>query len=251
MKIKLLGIFLFLPLLSMAQIGEHRNDFFLGFNGGYVMSNVGFTPKVTQGQHGGITGGITFRYVCEKYFKTICSLQAEINYASLGWKENILDGQNNPVVNTVTGVGENYSRTINYVQVPLLAHLAWGKEYNGMQFFFNAGPQFGFYLNESTSMNFDFASRNTADRSNSTVAQDTMSIQHKFDYGIAAGLGFEYDIPRIGRFAIEGCYYYGLGNIYRDTKKDYFSKSNFGNIIIKMSYLFDITKLKHKLITNK
>ena len=27
---------------AAAQIGEHRNDLSIGFNGGYVLSNVGF-----------------------------------------------------------------------------------------------------------------------------------------------------------------------------------------------------------------
>ena len=45
-----------------------------------------------------------------------------------------------------------------------------------------------------------------------------------------------------GHFLLEGRYYYGLGNIYGDTKRDYFAKSNLGAIIIKMSYLFDIAK---------
>ena len=49
-----------------AQIGEHRNDFSIGFNGGYVMSSVGFEPDVQQKQHGGITGGLSLKYTCEK-----------------------------------------------------------------------------------------------------------------------------------------------------------------------------------------
>ena len=81
-----------MPFLSvMSQIGEHRNDFTLGVNGGYILSNVSFTPKVTQGYHGGLTGGLSIRYVCEKYFKTIASVYAEVNYSQLGWKEDILD----------------------------------------------------------------------------------------------------------------------------------------------------------------
>ena len=67
-----------------AQIGEHRSDFAIGANGGYVLSKVGFTPTVQQKQHGGITGGVSLRYVCEKYFKTICSVYAEVNYAKVG-----------------------------------------------------------------------------------------------------------------------------------------------------------------------
>ena len=121
-----------------------------------------------------------------------------------------------------------------------MTHLAWGKEDKGLNFFVNAGPQFGFYLGESTSTNFDFATRNTADRANNVAEQETMSVQKKFDYGITAGLGMEYVMPRVGRFLMEARYYYGLGNIYRDSKKDYFGSSNFSTITVKMAYLFDI-----------
>ena len=72
---KILVIFLLtLPLSVAAQIGDHRNDFAIGVNGGYVLSNVGFTPSVRQSMHGGVTGGLSLRYVCEKYFNTICSM---------------------------------------------------------------------------------------------------------------------------------------------------------------------------------
>uniref|UniRef100_UPI004026F36D porin family protein n=1 Tax=Prevotella sp. TaxID=59823 RepID=UPI004026F36D len=234
-----------MPFLSvMSQIGEHRNDFTLGVNGGYILSNVSFTPKVTQGYHGGLTGGLSMRYVCEKYFKTIASVYAEVNYSQLGWKEDILDINNQAVINPVTGLAENYSRTINYVQVPILAHLAWGKEYKGVSFFVNLGPQFGFYLSEKTKSNFNVKDCNMDDRVSTVVAQDTMAVENKFDYGIAVGAGMEYTVPKVGHFLVEARYYYGLGNIYGDSKRDYFGSSNFGNIIIKAAYLFDITKTK-------
>ena len=239
---------LFLGLIctfnAVAQVGQHRNDFSIGFNGGYVLSSVSFSPSVPQKMHGGVTGGLSLRYVCEKYFNTVCSIYAEVNYASLGWRDKIQDVNNAPVINEITGEAEAYSRTINYIQVPIMAHLAWGKESRGVQFFINLGPQFGIYLNESTKMNFDFEKRNRTARSSSIVAQDTMTVEKRFDYGIAAGIGLEYTVPRVGHFLVEGRYYYGLGNIYGDSKRDYFGRSNFGNIILKMTYLFDITKTK-------
>lgn len=82
------------------------------------------------------------------------------------------------------------------------------------------------------------------DRVSTVVAQDTMAVENKFDYGIAVGAGMEYTVPKVGHFLIEARYYYGLGNIYGDSKRDYFGSSNFGNIIIKAAYLFDITKTK-------
>ena len=234
---------------AQAQIGEHRSDFSVGVNGGYVMSKVRFTPEVPQLQHGGITGGFSMRYVCEKYFKTICSIYAEVNYAHGGWKEDILTVNNESVILPGSGEAMAYQRTINYVQVPIFAHLAWGREVKGLNFFVNAGPQFGYYLSESSKTNFDPRNLPTyedsnQDRVNKVVAQDTMSVQHKFDYGISLGLGLEYSLPKVGHFLLEGRYYYGLGSIYGTSKRDYFGTSNYGQIVVKLSYLFDISRTK-------
>ena len=232
------------PVAMTAQIGEHRNDLAIGFNGGLNMSSVSFTPKVSQAKLNGITGGLSVRYVCEKYFSTVCSLYGEINYSQMGWKEDIVDVNDMPVINTATGLPEEYSRTVNYIQVPLMAHLAWGREQKGFAFFVNLGPQFGIYMSESTKTNFDFSDRNAADRVNPVCAQDTMAVENKFDYGIAAGAGIEFSHPKVGHFLLEGRYYYGLGNIYGDSKRDYFGSSNFGTITVKLAYLFDIVRTR-------
>lgn len=231
-----------LPLGALAQIGQHRNTFSVGVNGGYNLTTVRFTPKVVQSMKGGVTGGISMRYTVEKYFSTIASIAAEVNYGQMGWKEDIRDLNDQPVINAVTGVAEQYERTVSYVQVPIMAHLAWGRENRGVNFFVNAGPQFGVYLSESSKMSFDWDKRNMTDRANSICAQDTMAVQNKFDYGIAAGAGIELATPKAGRFLLEGRYYYGLGNIFGDSKRDYFGSSNYGTITIKLTYLFDITR---------
>ena len=237
-------LMLMLPTVMQAQIGDHRNDLSIGFCGGYVMSNVGFTPKVTQDSHTGITFGLSMRYTCEKYFNTICSIAAEVNYARIGWKESILTTDDQPVINPTTGIAEAYQRDLDYIQVPIFAHLAWGREQKGMQFFFKAGPQFGYLISEKTKTNFSYDNRNTADRSIHTAEQYNMPVENKFDYGIAAGMGVEYSHPKVGHFLLEGRYYYGLGNIYGDSKRDYFAKSNHSNIVVKLTYLFDVIRSK-------
>ena len=243
-KLTLTILFVAAATCTQAQIGSHRNNLSVGINGGYVLSSVGFSPKVPQKMHGGMTAGVSVKYTTEKYFNTYCSLLAEINYASIGWKENIADGTDNAVINPTTGLPEKYSRTINYLQIPIFAHLAWGKEEKGAQFFFHAGPQFGIFLNEKTKTNFDHKTANLDDRANTIVAQDTMAVENKFDYGIAAGIGMEYTQPKAGHFIVEARYYYGLGNIYGDSKKDFFGKSNLGNIVLKFTYLFDLIRTK-------
>lgn len=251
MKFRNARLSLFLALTAFcstakAQIGEYRSIFSVGGNAGYVMSNVGFDPKVSQSWHGGMTGGFSWRYTCEKYFTTICSISGEVNYVSAGWKEDILTEKDAPVINA-NGAREKYSRTINYIQIPVFAHLAWGQEQRGFNFFVQAGPQIGIYLSESTSKNYDEPNLATdgTGRSNNIVKQESMDVEKKFDYGIAAGAGAEYSRPGLGHFLLEARYYYGLGNIYNDSKRDYFGKSNLGNIVIKATYLFDLTG-KHK-----
>lgn len=248
MKKHLLFLFLFISSLANAQVGEHRNDFAVGGNAGYILSNVSFVPSVPQGFHGGITGGLSFRYTCEKYFKSICAIYAEVNYSQIGWKEEILDKEENPVINPQTEQEEQFQKTINYIQIPVMAHMGWGRERSGYQFFVNIGPQFGVYLSESIKANYDILQPNWTKRVSPVIAQDTMKVENKFDYGIAAGIGLEYSHRKLGHFIIEGRYYFGLGNIYGDSKRDYFARSNYGNIVIKLTYLFDLIRTQNDKI---
>ncbi len=260
--------FLFVVLCSLsvstasAQIGEFRNEFAVGVGGGLVMSTVDFLPEVPQSQYMGRSVGLTLRYTGEKYFNSICAIVAEVNYAQVGWKERIWDKNDDPVINNETGVAEKYSRVLNYVQVPFFARLGWGRERQGVQFFFQAGPQLGYLLGEKAEYNFDLDQPNYYDRISNISGPDIttggvtytfsnmyhMDVENKLDYGIAAGLGVELSQRRLGHFMLEGRFYYGLGNIYGNTKRDYFAKSNFNQIVVKATYLFDLVKSKNPKI---
>ena len=244
MKKTILFLLFMISLSAKAQIGEHRNDLAIGVNGVYVLGNVGFTPTIPQKMHGGLTGGFTVRYTSEKYFKSICAIVGEVNIAQMGWKEDILNVNDEPVINSVTGVAEEYERQLTYIQVPLMARLGWGRERKGFQAFFQLGPQVGMFLSDKKKSNFDYASRNVGDRVGALrdAVMDTLAIQRKFDYGITAGLGLEYSHPKVGHFLVEARYYYGLGDIYANSKSDYFARSNNSGIYIKLTYLWDVLK---------
>ena len=238
------------PILALAQVGEHRNQFAVGFQAGLNLNNIDFIPKVNLKTYQGFTGGLTARYTCEKYFKTICSIQMEFNYSQLGWDEDILDKNDNPVPTTANQEEyERFKHSIDYFQIPILAHLAWGKEKQGINFFFNAGPVLGFCFDHKCETNFTAETANFEKRG----YQDKLDIEklakqliekkeapHSFDFGIAAGLGLELHLKPIGRFQIEGRYYYGLGNLYGDSKLDCFSRSAHQTIILRGAYLIDI-----------
>jgi hypothetical protein len=249
MRKYLLVLFLsFISFAVKAQVGEYRTDFAVGVNGGYVLSIVGFQPDVPQSMLGGMTMGVTLRYTCEKYFKSICAIVAEVNLVQTGWKEKIQGMENQPLYYEGSTEALHYQRKMTYLQIPLFARLGWGRERKGIQGFFQVGPQLGIFLSESTTTNLIDGEEPTEQRSSSIVEQESKPVEKKFDYGIAGGAGIEFSVPKVGHFMLEGRYYYGLGNIYGNSKSDYFGKSNFGQIVIKATYLFDIVKTKNDKI---
>ena len=252
-KVVLLIVAACVGLNAKAQIGEYRNEFAVGVNGGVSLSSVSFVPGVPQSKLMGKTMGLTLRYTGEKYFKSICAVVAEVDYTQMGWQERIWDKYDHPVINGETGLAEEYARIVDYIQVPIFARLGWGRERNGFQAYFQAGPQFGYYLSERTEANFDLDHPNVADRVSLISRPDYsnmyhMPIENTLDYGIAAGLGVEFSHRHLGHLMLEGRFYYGLGNIYGNSKRDYFAKSNYQTIIIKATYLFDLVKSKNSKI---
>lgn len=247
-RLTLILVTLLTAIATRAQVGEYRNELAAGGSAGMMMTTVNFQPRVPQDQLIGKTLGLTLRYTGEKYFNSICAVVAELNFAETGWKERIWDLNDKPVMRLDADEAERYERRLTYLQVPVLARLGWGRERRGFQFFFQVGPQIGFLQSESTKKNFEIANRNVNDRTSPVYAQDTMAVEHKIDYGIAGGVGLEFSHPKVGHFMLEGRYYYGLGNLYGNTKRDYFAISNQQSIVIKLSYLFDILRTKNPSI---
>lgn len=224
------------PLTGTAQVGEARSDLAIGGSAGVALNRIDFDPNIKQTLHAGPTLGLTLRYSCEKYFSTYCALQAEVNFARLGWTEDILNSASQPLPDT-------YRRDIDYVQVPLLARLGWGRERKGFMFYLVAGPQIGFCIGDHAKQGntWTLNEEGVPDRPGGLTAQYTMDVEKKFDYGIVGGLGVEWHTG-IGHFMLEGRYYFGLADIYGNAKKDVFGRSAHGTIYAKLTYLTDILK---------
>ena len=164
---------------ATAQIGEPRSNFSVGVNGGVNLNSASFTPTIKQNSLMGITGGLTARYISEKYFAMICGAQVELNISQRGWDELFeMEDENGQ---TIKVPGKTYTRKMTYVDIPFLAHLAFGRE-RGLQFFVHAGPQIGFLIGESETI--EGIDMNTL--SNTQKAIYGVKIQNKFDYGITA-----------------------------------------------------------------
>lgn len=225
----LLAVLLCAPV--HAQVGEHRNDLTIGVNGGYLLNRTSFNPTIKKKYKGGETFGVTVRYTCEKYFAAICAIQAEINYANMGWKEDI-----DPELSSDT-----YYRDMRYIQMPIFARLSWGRERKGFLFGFLIGPQLGYCFSETEHYSDPWAG---TPRPNNVTQQYGKAVERRFEYGISGGLSFEIGTKRAGRFMLEGYYFYGLSDIFNNSKKDPFGRSANGAIIVKAAYLYDIIRTK-------
>ena len=204
---------------ATAQIGEPRSNFSVGVNGGVNLNSASFTPTIKQNSLMGITGGLTARYISEKYFAMICGAQVELNISQRGWDELFeMEDENGQ---TIKVPGKTYTRKMTYVDIPFLA-----------------GPQIGFLIGESETI--EGIDMNTL--SNTQKAIYGVKIQNKFDYGITGGGGVELRTKKAGSFLVEGRYYFALSDFYSTTKKDYFARAAHGTITVKLTYLFDLKK---------
>lgn len=226
-KIIFLLLTLVIPVLRGSQISaqtHYSSRVSLGAKAGVDFSRVFFNPSVKQGMLlGGVTG-FSVRYIEENHFGLI----AELNFEQRGWKENF------------EGAPYNYSRTINYLQIPLLAHIYFGRR---GRFFFNAGPEIGFVLGSSSKSNFDpynISSLPDFPIKHKNTQERTMDVNQKIDFGISAGLGGEFfAIPRHSIY-LEGRFYYGLGNVLKSGRQENFNASNSMSIMVTLGYWFRI-----------
>lgn len=208
---------------ASAQVGDPRNTLSIGVSGGMGTSRVSFVPSIKQTLSLGPTFGVSIRHISEKYFFLICGTQLECNMASRGWTEMIEDGS-----------GNEYTRIINYVEVPFLAHLGFGREYRGVQGHINLGPQVSYLLSEKEIYGGQ-TPWDITNRPNNVTEQYGKTVENKLDYGITASVGLELRTG-IGNFGVEGRYYFGLGNIYGITKRDYFARCANSTISVRATY---------------
>ena len=210
-----------------AQVGDPRNTISIGVSGGMGTSQVSFVPSIKQTLSLGPTFGASIRHISERYFFLICGTQLECNIANRGWTELIEDGS-----------GNEYTRVATYVEVPFLAHLGFGREFRGVQGHINLGPQIGYLLREKEIFGGQ-TPWNPTNRPNNVIEQYGKPIENKLDYGITASFGLELHTG-LGNFGIEGRYYFGLGNIYGITKKDYFARCANSTISVRATYSFNL-----------
>lgn len=198
-----------------------------GAKAGATLSEMTFSPDVKQSFLPGFICGVTVRYTEENHFGLI----GEVNIQQRGWKEDF--EEHNDLF--------SYQRTLTYIQIPLLTHIYFGS--SKCKFFINLGPEFSYMLSDHIKADFnynDIASIPDFPRGYRTNEQLGMKIANRFDYGISGGLGVELIARKRNSFLLEGRFYYGLGNIYPSSKRDYFAASRGMSIEVTLGYMFRV-----------
>jgi hypothetical protein len=219
-----------LPVFLMASPGiclaqdesVFQQEWMFGVNGGMTSSKVDFSPKVYQKSLRQWTGGVSVRYITENHF----GLQGELNLSQRGWQE---------FQDSVPK--HRYTKSLLYAELPLLTHIYFNLG-SRVRLVFNMGPQISYMLSESIRENTPVYDSSLPDSEiNVQYLSDGHRIQNRFDWGIAAGGGFELRTG-IGRFVLEGRYLYGLSDIYKNRTADFYSKSSNQVLNVKLTYFF-------------
>ena len=210
--------------LNAGAQAHYNGKFSIGAHGGVTLSNIAFTPKTKEKMLMGQMFGLQVKYWEERNF----GLLAELNFEQGGWKENF------------EGAPFEFERKLNYLRLPVMTHIFFEKRH--LSGFVNLGPEIGYLLSSTKSANFDV---NNIDGipdfpPNRETDQLRLEPSHRFDYGITAGAGIDFIIKRRHRIRLEGRYYFGIGNIFPDDRKDTFSASRNSSILIMLGYSFRV-----------
>jgi len=219
LKTALLLMLLALSCHSIAQTRIPR-EVHLGLIGGANLSEYTFYPRVTQQMSQGYTAGVGIRYIEE----TLFGLQAELHLTRRGYSDFYEEQPD-----------WNYSRSLTYIELPVMAHIYF-RIGDHHEVAVDLGPKVGYFLfdNINNGLPADFGQVDS-ESYGYTYEHHDMPIEKKLDYGIQAGLGYEFKFNKKMSMLIQGRYYYGLGNLWADTKADKFQQSSCQSIQIVMA----------------
>lgn len=199
-------------IAAWAQPRLKRPEFYLGVHGGVSAGTVFFKPSVegmTPITNAAVLGG-NGGLVFRYAGHKYCHFQAELNYLHRGW-----------ATYTETA-GHNYNN-LHYVEIPILMHLNFGSEV--CKWFLNLGPQIGY-----------------------CVKDETNTIDHRFDWGLAGGTGFYIQTKKAGLYQLEIRADFSFGGIYGTTVIDKYSLASPFDLSVNLGWMIPV---RPQIVDNK
>lgn len=215
-------------LFATSVLAQKRipREVHIGAIGGANASQYDFYPSLSQKWTPSYTGGVAIRYIEE----TLFGLQTEFLITR---RMMVDDYEAHPEW--------SFQRSFTYLEVPIMAHIYF-KAGERHEVAVDMGPKIGWFLWDDVEdgMPADFGQPGS-ETSTYTTAHHRLDVTKKFDYGIQAGLGYEYKFNKDLSMQIQGRYYYGLGNMWPETKADDFQQSSNQSIQLVLSFWWHYT----------
>ena len=191
--ITLVVLLLSTSLIVEAQLNDTFNpQFKIGVGAGPIFSRVDFVSSVPQTNTQGLSVGLSAKFVSEKNLGVL----AELNFTQRGWKEDFSESE--------ISTEHAYSRTLNYIELPLLTHIYFGNK--NVKFIINLGPQVSYMISDKANMNdalSNYIDGVLAENPDFPIGIQYKPIDSKFDYGLLGGMGIEFNTP-LGSFDLQG-----------------------------------------------
>ena len=105
--------------------------------------------------------------------------------------------------------------SLHYIELPILMHLHFGSPF--CQWFFNLGPQIGYCVKDESS-----------------------TITHPFDWGLAAGTGVLFNTKKAGTYHLEIRYDFSLGGVLGTTVTDKHNMANPMDLSVNLGWVMPV-----------
>ncbi len=107
------------------------------------------------------------------------------------------------------------AHSLHYIELPILMHLNFGGPV--CRWFFNLGPQIGYCVKDESS-----------------------TITHPFDWGLAAGTGLLFRTKKAGTYHLEIRYDFSLGGVFGTTVTDKYTMANPMDLSINLGWVMPV-----------
>lgn len=236
--------FVVLAFCMQAVYSQEEDVFFpkfgFGANTFFNYSSIDFKPSFNQTYYYGNGVGFVFNYISEEYKggvahkytgKVHSGIQMELNYQQRGWKE---DTDSTP---------DLYTHRINYLEIPFMSHITWGKR--DVKFVVDFGPFVSFLQSSS----------------NKTLTSDSTYIQtyfgrkpdSEFDYGFIFAPGLFVD-TKAGVFTVQFRYNQGMKRVLDEflvTETRTLRRSYSRGLQLAVGYHFPVTSRRTIVYSEK
>ena len=179
------------------------------------------TPEFYLGVHGGVTASTVFFMPAESGMTPItkaCVLGGNGGFVFRYAGHKYCHFQMELNYEHRGWVQSGNAHSLHYVELPILMHLNFGGPV--CRWFFNLGPQIGYCVKDESS-----------------------TITHPFDWGLAAGTGLLFRTRKAGTYHLEIRYDFSLGGVFGTTVTDKHSMANPMDLSINLGWVMPVKKM--------